>query len=98
VIVSCTAARTLAGAEPTNFQLLRLCGAPHNRRNWLFWGSDAGGRTAAVLTSFTATCRLHGIDPWSYLSDVLARIPSYPADRLVELLPGAWAATHRTAR
>ena len=66
-------------------------------KNWLFWGSDAGGRTAAVLTSFTATCKRHGIDPWSYLSDVLARLPLHPADRLPELLPDVWAAARRTA-
>jgi transposase len=72
-----------------------LRGVAVGRKNWLFWGSDRGGRTAAVLTSLTATCRRHRIDPWSYLSDVLARLPSYPADRLPELLPDAWAASHR---
>jgi transposase len=72
-----------------------LRGVAVGRKNWLFWGSDRGGRTAAVLTSFTATCRRHRIDPWSYLSDVLTRLPSRPADRLAELLPDAWAGSHR---
>jgi hypothetical protein len=40
-----------------------LRGVAIGRKNWLFWGSDRGGRTAAVLTAFTATCRRHGIDP-----------------------------------
>jgi hypothetical protein len=53
--------------------------------------------TPAVPTSFTATCKRHGLDPWSYLSDVLTRLPSYSADRLPELLPDAWAASHRAA-
>lgn len=74
-----------------------LRGVAVGRKNWLFWGSDAGGRTAAVLTSFTATCKRHGIDPWSYLSDVLARLPSHSADRLAELLPDAWAASRQAA-
>jgi transposase len=72
-----------------------LRGVAIGRKNWLFWGSDRGGRTAAVLTAFTATCRRHRIDPWSYLSDVLARLPSHPADRSAELLPDTWAACLR---
>ena len=35
-----------------------------NRKNSLFVGNARGGRTAAILSSFTATCRRHGIDPW----------------------------------
>lgn len=63
------------------------------RKNWLFAGSDHGGRTAAVLFSFTATCRLLDLDPFAYLRDALARLPESPADRLDELLPDRWAAT-----
>jgi transposase len=74
-----------------------LRGVAVGRKNWLFWGSDRGGTTAAVLTSLTITCRRHGIDPWAYLSDVLARIPSYPVDWVSELLPDAWAVTRRTS-
>ncbi len=72
-----------------------LRGVAVGRKNWLFWGSDAGGKTAAVLTSLVASCKRHGIDPWLYLSDVLARDPSHPSDRLAELLPDTWAATQR---
>jgi hypothetical protein len=45
-----------------------------SRKNWLFCGSDAGGRTAAVLFSVTATCKGLGIDPFVYLRDVLGRV------------------------
>lgn len=72
-----------------------LRGVAVGRKNWLFWGSDAGGTTAAVLTSFTATCKRQGTDPWSYLADVLARLPSYPQERIAELLPDAWAQAQR---
>jgi transposase len=61
------------------------------RKNWLFAGSDNGGKTAAVLFSFTATCRLLDIDPFTYLRDVLARLPDHPAERLADLLPDRWA-------
>ena len=50
-----------------------------------------------MLTSFTATSKRHGIDPWSYLTDVLARLPSHPANRIDELLPDAWAAARHSA-
>lgn len=62
------------------------------RRNWLFAGSDAGGRTAAVLYTLVATCREHGLDPFLYLRDVLLRIVTHPASRLDELLPDNWKA------
>jgi transposase len=60
------------------------------RKNWLFVGSETGGHTAAVLMSFTATCRKNKINTWTYLKDVLQRIQSHPASRLHELLPDCW--------
>jgi hypothetical protein len=62
------------------------------RKNWLFCGSDAGGTRAAILYSVVATCKEHGIDPWSYLRDVLERIPTHPNRRRAELLPRNWKA------
>src|SRR6516165_9473895 len=65
------------------------------RKNWLFAGSDAGGRTAAVLYTFTQTCKRQRIDPFAYLNDVLARLPRLPAERLPELAPHTWAQAQR---
>jgi hypothetical protein len=62
------------------------------RKNYLFAGSDAGGRTAAVLYSGVGTCRRLGLDPFAYLRDVFARLPSLPASRVNDLLPNRWAA------
>lgn len=70
-------------------QLLRLCGAPHNRRNWLFFGRDRGGQTLATMTSLTATCEQLHLNPWTYLKDTLTRLPSTPTDQLDSLLPTA---------
>ena len=67
------------------------------RKNWLFVGSDNGGRTAAVLFSFTSTCHRLGVEPWAYLKDVLTRLPTTPADRLAELLPDRWQAARPPA-
>jgi transposase len=60
------------------------------RKNYLFVGSDRGGRTAAVLYSFTSTCHRHGVDPFVYLRDVLRRLPIHPAEQLPDLLPDRW--------
>jgi transposase len=60
------------------------------RKNWLFAGSDNGGRTAAVLFSLIASCQRHDVEPFAYLRDVLTRIASHPHHRLNELLPDAW--------
>jgi hypothetical protein len=62
------------------------------RKNYLFAGSDAGGRAAAALYSVVGTCRRLGHDPFAYLRDVFARLPAFPAGRLDELLPDRWAA------
>lgn len=69
---------------------LKLIGM--GRTNWLFVGSDAGGKTAAVLFSFTAACKLLGINTFDYLRDVLERLPTHPEERLAELLPHNWQA------
>src|SRR5262249_20603827 len=67
------------------------------RKNYLFFGSDVGGDTAAVLYTFTQTCQALGVEPWRYLRDVLGRLPSYPPEQLTELLPDGWAQAQRAA-
>jgi hypothetical protein len=62
------------------------------RNNWTFCGSDAGGRTAAILFSFIATCERHRVNPFEYLRDVLTRIAAHPMKHLADLLPGRWQA------
>jgi transposase len=60
------------------------------RNNWTFFGSDNGGRTAAVLRSFVTSCELAGIDPFAWFRDVLRRIAEHPVKRIEELLPHCW--------
>jgi transposase len=72
-----------------------LRGVALGRRNWLFAGSDDGGQNAAVLYSIVATCKQLGIEPFTYLRDLLTRLPEHPADRHNELLPAAWAESQR---
>ena len=60
------------------------------RKNWLFAGSDTGGRTAAVLFSLIATCERHHVEPLAYLRDVLTRIAAHPSNALGDLAPNHW--------
>ena len=57
------------------------------RKNYLFAGSDAGGERAAILYSLIGTAKLNGLDPESYLRQVLSRIADHPINRIDELLP-----------
>jgi len=65
------------------------------RKNWLFAGSDNGGRTAATLFSLIATCQRHQVEPMAYLRDVLGRIAATPVSQLDQLLPDHWNAAVR---
>ena len=57
-----------------------LRGIAVGRKNWLFLGNDEGGARAAIIYSLVVTCRDHGVEPWSYLRDLLARLPTYRGD------------------
>lgn len=62
------------------------------RKNYLFAGSHDGAKRAAVLYSLINSCKLNGIDPFHYLSDVLRRIHT-PGVKVEELLPHNWKRT-----
>jgi transposase len=67
-----------------------------NRKNALFAGHDAGAENWACLASLIETCKLNGIDPQAYLTDVLTRLVNlWPAARIDELLPWAWTGADR---
>jgi transposase len=65
-----------------------------NRKNALFAGSDGGAAHWAVVASLIETCKLTGVEPHAYLTDVITRIvDGHPNSRLDELLPWAYTAT-----
>jgi transposase len=72
---------------------LRPCAI--GRKNWLFLGNDRGGRTAAVLFSFMASCKANQVEPWAYLRDVIVQLTDQPRDAVPaeafirQLLPDA---------
>lgn len=63
------------------------------RNAWLFFGSDDHASAAANLFSLIASCKLHRLDPESYLTDVTRVMPYWPRDRYIELAPMNWART-----
>ena len=62
-------------------------GVALGRKNYLFVGSQAGGRAAAIAYTLIETAKLNGIDPHAWLADTLARIPDHKITRIDELLP-----------
>jgi transposase len=60
------------------------------RKNFLFCGSDDAARRAAMIYSLLGSCKLHGINPLVWLTDVLTRLPIHSINRIKELLPHNW--------
>ena len=63
---------------------------PMGRKNWLFCWTEVGAKYVGVMQSLIVTCRLHDINPYDYLVDVLQRISEHPAARVAELTPRRW--------
>lgn len=63
---------------------------PLGKKNWLFCWTEVGAEHAGIVQSLIATCRLHGVDPYTYLVDVLQRVGEHPASRVAELTPRLW--------
>jgi transposase len=68
------------------------------RHAWLFFGSDKGAKDHAIVLSILSTCRRHGVEPWSYLTDVIQRLTENPNCNLEELLPYKWKQKYPTKR
>ena len=60
------------------------------RKNWLFCWTEIGAEYVGVLQSLLATCRLQGVNPYTYLVDVLQRVDAHPQSRVHELTPRLW--------
>jgi transposase len=63
-----------------------------NRKNALFAGHDQGAQNWACIASLIETCKLNGVDPQAYFTDVITKLVNlWPASRIDELMPWAWA-------
>jgi hypothetical protein len=63
------------------------------RKNWMFCWTELGAQVVGIVQSLLATCRLHGVDPYTYLVDVLQRIETHPAKDVDQLTPRLWKET-----
>ena len=63
---------------------------PLGRNNFKFCWTELGAEQLGILHSLTVTCRLHGINPYHYLVDVLQRVAAHPAKDVIELTPRRW--------
>jgi transposase len=60
------------------------------RRNYLFCWTEVGAKYVGIIQSLLRTCRLQGVDPYTYLVDVLQRVESHPAREVHLLTPRLW--------
>jgi transposase len=77
-------------AIDTNHLERALRAIPMGRKAWNFCWTELGAQHVGVIQSLIVTCRLHGIDPYTYLVDVLQRVGEHPASRVAELTPRIW--------
>jgi transposase len=63
---------------------------PMGRKNWNFCWTELGAKHVGIVQSLIVTCRLHGIDIYTYLVDVLQRVGEHPAARVAELTLRQW--------
>ena len=77
-------------AIDTNHLERALRVVPMGRRNWLFCWTEVGAKHVGIAQSLIATCRLHDIDPYTYLVDVLQRVGQHPAADVAQLTPRLW--------
>jgi transposase len=76
-----------------NWSELQLRRQVLGRKNWLFVGSDEAAEVNTTFVSLLASCALHGIEPWTYLRDLLCLLPSWPKSRVLDLAPVNWKQT-----
>jgi hypothetical protein len=65
------------------------------KKNWLFFGSAEAGQRSAMMYTLVANCRLHGVEPYAYLKDVLTRLPRTTNKEVAQLTPQRWKQSHR---
>jgi len=66
---------------------------PMGRKNWLFCWTELGAKQVGIIQSLLVTCKLHGVNPHTWLVDVLQRISRHPASKAIELTPRLWKDT-----
>lgn len=63
---------------------------PMGRKNWLFCWTEVGAKYVGIFQSLIVTCKMRGIDPYTYLVDVLQRVADHPKSQVHQLTPASW--------
>lgn len=63
---------------------------PMGRRSWLFCWTELGAEQVGIIQSLISTCKLHRVNPYTYLTDVLQRIQIHPNRDIAQLTPRLW--------
>ena len=63
---------------------------PMGRKNWNFCWTELGAEHVGIIQSLLVTCKLHNVNAYEYIVDVLQRISTQPASRVEELKPRRW--------
>jgi transposase len=66
---------------------------PMGRKNYLFCWSELGTEQLGILQSLMVTCRIQGINSYTYLVDVLQRVGIHPTKDVLDLVPRVWKTT-----
>lgn len=85
------AARSPPRGDRAKSHAFRLCRGLHKRKNYLFVGSEVGGKAAAIAYTMSETTKLNAVDPHAWLADTLDRLPDHKITRLDDLLPWRWS-------
>ena len=60
------------------------------RKNWLFCWTEVGAKYVGIFQTLIVTCKMNGIDPYTYLVDVLQRVADHPQKDIAMLTPDQW--------
>jgi len=63
---------------------------PMGRKNWVFCWTEVGAKYVGIFQSLITTCKMHGVDPYTYLVDVLQRVSTHPHSKVDQLTPRLW--------
>ena len=63
---------------------------PMGRKAWLFCWTEVGAEKVGIIQSLISTCVIHGVDPYTYLVDVLQRVTDHPQSGVADLTPRIW--------
>jgi transposase len=63
---------------------------PLGRKNWMFCWTELGAEHVGIIQSLITTCKLHDVNPYTYLVDVLQRVGEHPVRQVADLTPRQW--------